>query len=73
MPLAIGLAGAVALGLVRSRDPRAMSVIIGRIRKFSADTVVLTDALQATRFRPAVPLTQGLRETVAADFQLDAR
>ena len=71
VPLAFGLAGGLALGLAKTRDPRAVSVILSRIRKFSAETVVQTDRLDATNFRPTFSLSQGLHETVAADFGLE--
>lgn len=68
VPLAIGLAGGAALGLVRAGDPRAVPVILGRIRKFSANTVVQTARLDATRFTPPFSLPQALHDTVVAEF-----
>jgi nucleoside-diphosphate-sugar epimerase len=68
VPLAVGLAGGVALELLKNRDPRAVPVVLSRIRKFSANTIVQTGKLQKVGFRPPFSLQQGLRETVAAEF-----
>lgn len=68
VPLALGLAGGALVELARSRDPRAVPVLLSRIRKFSSDTVVQTSRLEATSFKPPFSLPQALHDTVVAEF-----
>lgn len=68
VPKIVGFAGGLALALMRERDLRAVPVMLNRIGKFSANTVVETAKVNAMGFRPLVSLPCALAETVAAEF-----
>jgi nucleoside-diphosphate-sugar epimerase len=73
VPLAVGLVGGAVLGLVSLGGPRALPVILSRIRKFSSSTVVQTNRLDTLGFRAPCPLAKALRDTAAAEFGARAR
>jgi GlcNAc-P-P-Und epimerase len=64
LALALGRAADVVATLARTRLP--LSAI--RVEKFTQDTAVSAARIRAAGFRPEVPLDEGLRRFVLADF-----
>lgn len=73
LPLWAGLAAGHTIDLVARVTRRTFPVSAVRIRKFVADTTVNTDRLAASGHRSRIPLDEGIRRTIEAEFPASER
>ena len=64
VPAALGVAGGFTLTLLKTGNLSKALVMVDRVRKFSANTIIKTEKLCSLNFRAPYSLEQGLLETV---------
>lgn len=68
IPYAIGLLGGYSYDILARITGKAYPISSIRIKKFCADTVILTDMLQKTDFVPPFTLVEGLGRMIKSEF-----